>query len=131
MLGLEILSLPLIQQLLLELLKVSSVLLTALFCSLVSGLFPPHIYRLPVCEELYLEGNNDIMSMYFHPVNADVVLKGTNVNGIYDCHSGNGNVALEHISFREAVSSNFTTMDTMALTYCEENGIPGWYFVLS
>lgn len=57
-------------------------------------------------------------------LNADAVLKGTNVNGIYDCHSGNGNVVLEHISYREAVSGNFTSMDTMAITYCEENGIP-------
>lgn len=54
-------------------------------------------------------------------LNADAVLKGTNVNGVFDCHPGNDNVTLDHISFREVVSKS---MDMMALTYCEENGIP-------
>ncbi|KAK9190214.1 hypothetical protein WN943_018816 [Citrus x changshan-huyou] len=61
-------------------------------------------------------------------LNADAMVKGVSVNGIYDSHSGNGHVVPEHISYREAVSGNFTSMDTMAITYCEENGIPGWYF---
>nr|KYP38389.1 Uridylate kinase [Cajanus cajan] len=54
-------------------------------------------------------------------LNADAVLKGTNVNGVFDCHPDNDNVTLDHISFREVVSKS---MDMMALTYCEENGIP-------
>lgn len=62
-------------------------------------------------------------------VNAEAVVKGTNVNSLYDSHSGNGNVPLEHLSYREALSGNFTSMDTMAITYCEENRIPGWYFI--
>ncbi|OMP07017.1 Aspartate/glutamate/uridylate kinase [Corchorus olitorius] len=33
-------------------------------------------------------------------INADVLLKGTNV-GVYDCHSDNGSATLDHISFRE------------------------------
>ncbi|GLT70202.1 hypothetical protein SLA2020_422980 [Shorea laevis] len=57
-------------------------------------------------------------------INANAVLKGTNVDGVYDCDSGNGNVALEHISFRDVVSRGTTSMDMMAITYCEENGIP-------
>ncbi|KAJ7974959.1 Uridylate kinase [Quillaja saponaria] len=57
-------------------------------------------------------------------LNADAVLKGTNVNGVYDCHSGNDNVTLDHISFREVVSRSITSIDMMALAYCEENGIP-------
>ncbi|ESR49946.1 hypothetical protein CICLE_v10032787mg [Citrus x clementina] len=57
-------------------------------------------------------------------LNADAMVKGVSVNGIYDSHSGNGHVVPEHISYREAVSGNFTSMDTMAITYCEENGIP-------
>ncbi|WRX12088.1 hypothetical protein QQP08_004575 [Theobroma cacao] len=52
------------------------------------------------------------------------LLKGTNGDGVYDCHSDNGSVALDRISFREVVSSGFTSMDMMAITYCEENGIP-------
>ncbi|KAH9704341.1 Uridine monophosphate kinase [Citrus sinensis] len=57
-------------------------------------------------------------------LNADAMVKGVSVNGIYDSHSGNGHVVPEHISYREAVSGNFMSMDTMAITYCEENGIP-------
>lgn len=51
---------------------------------------------------------------YFLAVNADAVLKGTNVSGMYD-----------HISFREVVSRGVTSMDMMAIQYCEENGISG------
>ena len=58
-------------------------------------------------------------------VNADALLKGTNVDGVYDCHAGNNNVILDHISFREVVSRGVTSMDMMSITYCEENGIPG------
>ncbi|RVW48165.1 Uridylate kinase [Vitis vinifera] len=59
-------------------------------------------------------------------INADAVLKGTNVDGVYDCNSRNNNVTFEHISFRELVSSGATSMDMMAMTFCEENRIPGW-----
>lgn len=68
-------------------------------------------------------------TMYFFPVNADAVLKGTNVNGVFDCHPRNDNITLDHISFREVVSRGVTSMDMMALAYCEENGIPGLYFL--
>ncbi|KAF9676594.1 hypothetical protein SADUNF_Sadunf08G0018800 [Salix dunnii] len=57
-------------------------------------------------------------------INADALLKGTNVDGVYDCHAGNNNVILDHISFREVVSRGVASMDMMSITYCEENGIP-------
>ncbi|GKV37585.1 hypothetical protein SLEP1_g45601 [Rubroshorea leprosula] len=57
-------------------------------------------------------------------INAEAVLKGTNVDGVYDCHSQDNNATFEHISFRDLVSKGATSMDTMALTFCEENGIP-------
>ncbi|WRX22788.1 Aspartate/glutamate/uridylate kinase - like 7 [Theobroma cacao] len=60
-------------------------------------------------------------------IHAEAVLKGTNVDGVYDCHSQDNNATFEHISFRELVSRGATAMDMMALTFCEENGIPGWY----
>ncbi|KAJ8763321.1 hypothetical protein K2173_001459 [Erythroxylum novogranatense] len=56
-------------------------------------------------------------------INADALLKGTNVNGIFDFHFGNSNIILDHISFRELASRGFTSMDMMTITYCEENGI--------
>ncbi|XVF76296.1 hypothetical protein PTKIN_Ptkin13bG0255000 [Pterospermum kingtungense] len=61
-------------------------------------------------------------------IHAEAVLKGMNVDGVYDCHSQDNNATVEHISFRELVSRGATAMDVMALTFCEDNGIPGWYY---
>jgi len=58
-------------------------------------------------------------------VNAEAVVKGTNVDGVYDCHSQDSNVTFEHISFQDLASRGLTSMDTMALNFCEENSIPG------
>ncbi|KMT06386.1 hypothetical protein BVRB_7g160650 [Beta vulgaris subsp. vulgaris] len=57
-------------------------------------------------------------------LNAQAVLKGTNVDAIYDCNSRNNGIMFDHISFREAASRGSTSMDMMALTFCEENAIP-------
>ncbi|ESQ49066.1 hypothetical protein EUTSA_v10020471mg [Eutrema salsugineum] len=57
-------------------------------------------------------------------INAEAMVKGTNVDGVYDCHSQDSNVTFEHITFRELASRGLTTMDTMALNVCEENSIP-------
>ncbi|KAK7267873.1 hypothetical protein RIF29_20553 [Crotalaria pallida] len=57
-------------------------------------------------------------------LNAEAVLKGTNVDGVYDCKSRDNNFTFEHISFRELVSRGATSMDMSALTFCEENAIP-------
>ncbi|XP_021743160.1 uncharacterized protein LOC110709253 isoform X2 [Chenopodium quinoa] len=55
-------------------------------------------------------------------LNAQAVLKGTNVDVVYDCNSSG--VTFEHISFREAASRGPSSMDMMAMTFCEENAIP-------
>ena len=64
------------------------------------------------------------ISLYL-AVNAEAVLKGTNVDGVYDCNSRDNNFTFEHISFRELGSRGVTSMDMSALTFCEENAIPG------
>ncbi|KAL9993443.1 putative UMP kinase [Helianthus debilis subsp. tardiflorus] len=63
-------------------------------------------------------------------INADAFIKGTNADGVYECDSMN-NVAFEHISFRELASRGASPMDMMAATFCEENGIPGWFLLIS
>ncbi|KDO61002.1 hypothetical protein CISIN_1g035510mg, partial [Citrus sinensis] len=55
---------------------------------------------------------------------AEVVLKGTNVDGVYDCHSRDNNATFEHISFRELGSRGAIPMDSTALSFCDENSIP-------
>lgn len=57
-------------------------------------------------------------------IRAEAVLKGTNVDGVYDCTSRDNNFTFQHISFRDLASRGATSMDTMALNYCEENNIP-------
>ncbi|KAF3441741.1 hypothetical protein FNV43_RR15656 [Rhamnella rubrinervis] len=57
-------------------------------------------------------------------IHAEAVIKGTNVDGVYDCNSQDNNFTFEHISFRDLVARGATTMDSMALTFCEENRIP-------
>ncbi|CAI9267988.1 unnamed protein product [Lactuca saligna] len=56
-------------------------------------------------------------------IHADAFIKGTNGDGGYECDSI-GNVAFEHICFRELASRGVSSMDMMAATFCEENGIP-------
>ncbi|CAN6452309.1 unnamed protein product [Victoria cruziana] len=59
-------------------------------------------------------------------INAEAVLKGTTVNGVYDCNTRNGSsVAFEHISYRELISRGLNAiMDMTAITLCEDNGLP-------
>lgn len=59
-------------------------------------------------------------------VGADAVLKGTTVDSVFECHQrSNSRVPFEHVSFRELLARGFTAMDTTAITFCEENNIPG------
>eukprot|EP00252_Welwitschia_mirabilis_P007726 TRINITY_DN19387_c0_g1_i3.p1 TRINITY_DN19387_c0_g1~~TRINITY_DN19387_c0_g1_i3.p1 ORF type:complete len:132 (-),score=24.21 TRINITY_DN19387_c0_g1_i3:197-541(-) len=60
-------------------------------------------------------------------INAEVVFKGTNVDGVYECDPRKGNNALlDHISYRDFVSRDLSAvMDLTAITLCEENCIPG------
>ncbi|XP_076953314.1 uncharacterized protein LOC143627352 [Bidens hawaiensis] len=51
-------------------------------------------------------------------INANAVIKGTNVNGIYD-----NNVTLDKISFRDVASKQCTSFDLMAIQLCEENAV--------
>jgi hypothetical protein len=72
--------------------------------------------------------DRDLFGVFCFAVNAEVVLKGTNVDGVYDCDPRkNNNVILDHISYRDFVTKGLqaTTMDLTAITFCEENCIPG------
>jgi uridylate kinase len=57
---------------------------------------------------------------------ADVLLKGTQVDGVYDkdpkLHPDA--VRFERLSFDEALTRNLRVMDKTAFTLCEENGLP-------
>lgn len=63
----------------------------------------------------------------FFPVNAEVVLKATNVDGVYDHDPRtNPNARLvENLTYQEVTSKDLSVMDMTAITLCQENNIPG------
>ena len=60
-------------------------------------------------------------------VGAEVVLKATNVDGVYDSDPKKNKDAtlLEHVSYREVAIKGLSVMDITAITLCQENCIPG------
>jgi uridylate kinase len=59
-------------------------------------------------------------------INADVILKGTRVNGIYDSDPEKNPHAkkFDHISFEKVISMGLSVMDMTAFTLCQENNLP-------
>src|SRR5690554_2549076 len=59
-------------------------------------------------------------------INADVILKGTKVNGIYtaDPELDPEAVMFDHITFDEVLDQNLGVMDKTAFTLCQENDLP-------
>jgi len=59
-------------------------------------------------------------------INADVILKGTRVDGIYtaDPEKDPKAVKFDHISFNECIDKNLKVMDMTAFTLSQENHLP-------
>lgn len=59
-------------------------------------------------------------------INADVILKGTRVDGIYtaDPEKDPNATRYEKLSFSEVISQNLKVMDMTAFTLCQENKLP-------
>ncbi len=59
-------------------------------------------------------------------INADVILKGTKVDGIYtaDPHKDPTATKYDSISFSEVIAKNLNVMDMTAFTMCQENQMP-------
>jgi len=59
-------------------------------------------------------------------VEADVVLKGTRVDGVYTADPEKDPTATRYtqLSFEEAISKGLKIMDTTAFTLCQENKVP-------
>lgn len=58
-------------------------------------------------------------------VQADVLLKGTNVDGVYNADPRKNPKAVKysHITFKEAIQKNLKVMDMTAFTLSQENGL--------
>ncbi|MFM1913206.1 MAG: kinase [Bacteroidota bacterium] len=59
-------------------------------------------------------------------IEADVVLKGTRVDGVYtaDPEKDPNATKYTHLSFSEAIQKNLKIMDATAFTLCKENNVP-------
>jgi uridylate kinase len=59
-------------------------------------------------------------------IQADVILKGTRVDGIYTADPEKDPTATkyEHVTFQECISKNLRVMDMTAFTLCMENNLP-------
>lgn len=59
-------------------------------------------------------------------INAEVILKGTRVDGIYSADPELDNTAVKYdrVSFNEVIHKNLKIMDKTAFTMCHENDIP-------
>jgi uridylate kinase len=59
-------------------------------------------------------------------INADIVMKGTNVDGIYttDPRKESNAVKFDQLSFKEVYENKYEVMDLTAFTLCEENKKP-------
>ena len=59
-------------------------------------------------------------------INADVILKGTRVDGIYnaDPEKDKSAVRFDEISFERVIALGLSVMDMTAFTICQENNIP-------
>lgn len=59
-------------------------------------------------------------------INAEVVLKGTRVSGVYDSdpEKNSDAVRFDNISYRDVLLKNLRVMDQTAISLCRENRIP-------
>ncbi len=59
-------------------------------------------------------------------IGAEAVLKGTNVDGVYDCdpRKNPGAVKFERIDYMDAITRGLRIMDLTAVTLCQENDLP-------
>jgi uridylate kinase len=59
-------------------------------------------------------------------INADIVLKGTNVDGVYtaDPRKDPNAVKYDEITFQEVLDKKLNVMDMTAFTLCQENNVP-------
>lgn len=63
-------------------------------------------------------------------IEADVIMKGTRVDGIYtaDPEKDSNAIKYEHLTFKEAYEKKLSIMDLTSFTLCEENKMPIYVF---
>ena len=59
-------------------------------------------------------------------INADIVIKGTKVNGVYDSDPFKNSNAIKYdnLSYKKVIDNELKVMDLTAITLCKENKLP-------
>ena len=59
-------------------------------------------------------------------INADIVLKATKVDGVYDCDPNKFKDAKKYssLSYQQVLSDEIAVMDSTAIALCKDNNIP-------
>jgi uridylate kinase len=59
-------------------------------------------------------------------IKADIIIKGTRVDGVYDSdpEKNNNAVMLKKLSYQEVLEQDLRVMDLTAITLCQENNLP-------
>ena len=116
---------------------------TFIYCCDTLGLDPEEIYTMYTTipsikekDDFVIRLTESIFDPYFTTdtaaslraieIKADVVLKGTRVDGIYtaDPEKDPNAVRYEEISFQEVYDKDLNVMDMTAITLCKENKLP-------
>lgn len=65
--------------------------------------------------------------LLFYSVNAEVVLKATNVDGVFEDDPKRNPQArlLDTLTYQDVITKDLSVMDLTAITLCQENNIPG------
>ena len=59
-------------------------------------------------------------------VNADIIIKGTKVDGVYDCDPMINDDAMKYnsLTYKQVIDKDLKVMDMTAITLCKENKLP-------
>lgn len=59
-------------------------------------------------------------------INADIIIKGTKVDGVYDSDPKINNNAIKHdsLTYKQVIDHELKVMDMTAITLCKENNLP-------
>jgi len=75
---------------------------------------------------IFSAGTDSAAALRANEINADVILKGTRVDGIYDSdpEKNPDAVRFDRVSFSKVISLGLSVMDMTAFTLCQENNLP-------
>tara|TARA_B100000676_G_C17353125_1_gene471940 strand:- start:67 stop:549 length:483 start_codon:yes stop_codon:yes gene_type:complete len=59
-------------------------------------------------------------------IKADIIIKGTKVDGVYNCDPAKNKQAIKYdsLSYKKVIDNELKVMDLTAITLCKENSLP-------